>query len=109
MEMKEWLNVLKHTKPNYTFLTMKDFKLYKYPDKFKIVTETKCKDKDCNCVTRKGVSVYFHNMPKELSTFQVELLYNVFVRNKKPYDYASYHTCPAGIEFISNIKGVETL
>ena len=53
-----------------------------------------------------NVVVSFHESV-HLTIFQAELLYAVFVLEKKPCDYAHYHNCIAGKEFIENIKKIE--
>lgn len=54
------------------------------------------------------LKVLFYN-PESLSIFQAGLLYSLFILNKVPYDYAGYHNCIAGKEFIENIKEAESL
>ncbi|MEM2618619.1 MAG: hypothetical protein QW356_03925 [Candidatus Hadarchaeales archaeon] len=47
--------------------------------------------------------------PQRLSYFQAYLLFSVFAMGRRPYDYADYHRCSAGAEFVSNISRVEVL
>lgn len=42
-----------------------------------------------------------------LTIFQAEMLFMVMVENKLPRDYAKYHECIAGKEFIHNIDSLE--
>lgn len=66
------------------------------------------KEKSCNgCGIKSGKYVYvsFHN-PTRLTIFQAGMLYSIFVLGKRPTDYAKYHECSAGIEFIENIKDI---
>lgn len=51
--------------------------------------------------------VLFKSPQKNLTLFQAEMLYTIFVLDKKPYDYQDYHECPAGKEFIENIEKIE--
>ena len=44
-----------------------------------------------------------------LTIFEANMLYSVWVRGKKPADYASYHKCPAGKEFIQNIDFIRAV
>lgn len=41
-----------------------------------------------------------------LTVFQSELIYLVWFKGALPLDYASYHTCEAGKEFIQNIEEI---
>jgi len=59
----------------------------------------------CGIKNRTGVRVIF-NRPRHLTIFEAGLLYALFVQNKKPKDYAGYHRCEAGKEFIENIKEI---
>ena len=61
----------------------------------------------CKRIEEKGVRVDFNKPQENLSIFQVEMLYSLYCLNKKPLDYASYHKCQAGKEFIENIKKIE--
>ena len=66
--------------------------------------------KKCKCcgtlIKERYIKVIFNNEPKPLSVFQAELLFMVYLLDKLPYDYAQYHKCKAGKEFIENIKEV---
>lgn len=53
---------------------------------------------------KQEVEVLFNKPQNKLSIFQAELLFFVFGLNKKPLDYAQYHKCKSGSEFIQNIK-----
>lgn len=44
--------------------------------------------------------------PKRLTIFEAGLLYALFVKNETPKDYAQYHKCVAGIEFIEALEVV---
>jgi hypothetical protein len=45
--------------------------------------------------------------PVKLTIFQVGLLWSLYVLNKRPHDYAQYHKCVAGKEFITNIESIK--
>lgn len=45
--------------------------------------------------------------PHRVTIFEAGLLFMVFAQNRRPIDYASYHDCPAGREFIENIKSIQ--
>ena len=49
------------------------------------------------------LKVWFKSPEPKLTVFEAELLYFVLVQQKRPADYASYHTCIAGQRFISSI------
>jgi len=54
----------------------------------------------------KGIEVTFKK-PERLTIFTAALLYDVFVEHKKPADYARFHECQAGKEFIVNLDEVK--
>lgn len=44
--------------------------------------------------------------PQQLTIFQAGMLFSLYCLNKKPRDYAQYHKCIAGKEFIESIKEI---
>lgn len=50
--------------------------------------------------------IEFNQNQNRLSIFQAYLIYMVFKLNMLPADYAKYHECIAGKEFIENIKNI---
>ena len=44
-----------------------------------------------------------------LTVFQVNTLFEIWVRGMTPMDYAAYHKCQAGIEFIDNIYFIRSI
>ena len=52
----------------------------------------------------KELLVQFKEEVGALTTFEVGCLFQLFMENKKPTDYAGFHTSPAGREFIKKIK-----
>ena len=66
-------------------------KLSKYGNTFKI------RDKNQEGIVVKTDKEY-------LTVFEVALLYSVYHKNQKPADYAGFHRCVAGKEFIEGIK-----
>jgi len=56
--------------------------------------------------TERRVDVEYYK-PQTLTVFQASLLYLMYVENKRPQDYAGFHECVAGKEFIENIKSIE--
>jgi hypothetical protein len=42
-----------------------------------------------------------------MTIFEAEMIFSLFALNKKVMDYANYHKCQAGKEFIKNIKYVK--
>lgn len=105
MEMKDFLEKLKACKltTKYTsFFGVKVSSSISGLNK-KIYTNTPCKT--CGRDSLIEVVVEFHK-PLRLTVFQAEMLYAVFALSRKPADYASYHKCQAGKEFIENIKSI---
>lgn len=60
----------------------------------------------CHSELNHEITVGF-SQPVNLSIFQAELLYALFVLNKRPADYANYHKCLAGQRFIESIVWLE--
>lgn len=63
--------------------------------------------KQFRSVEKKTVIVEFFKK-QNLSVFQAEMMLMVFGCGTKPMDYAAYDKCPAGVEFIANIKSIAT-
>ena len=56
-----------------------------------------------------GVIVHFDKPQTSLTIFEAGLLFALFVEKKLPFDYAQYHKCVAGKEFVENITLVEEM
>ena len=55
-----------------------------------------------------GVKAYFIH-ERKLTIFDAGMLYALWFKNRKPRDYASYHKCLAGHEFIANLIKVNLM
>ena len=80
------------------------------PTKIEIVEKTERICPYCKTDLSKNkrvLSVEFNEDQENLTIFQSELLFMVFVLEKRPYDYAKYHECIAGERFIKNIKEIK--
>jgi len=62
----------------------------------------------CNHTTIERLFIKFKE-PHRLTIFEAGMLFSVFVLNRKPTDYAQYHKCIAGKNFIENIEKLEVL
>jgi len=106
MEVKEFVNKLKTTKP-----TTKDTGFFgvevrtnKEHTRYTLHREERCS----KCGSEKGNSVTVELFkPTKLTIFEAEMLFSVYCLGRKPHDYANYHKCVAGREFIENIKSIE--
>ncbi len=107
MEIQKFEEILEKTKPSSIITAQfKDLKLKtNHEHTVQIVyTEELCKS--CNrSLSSKKVGVEFFK-PHQLTIFEAVMLYMVFVDNKMPRDYARFHKCPAGKEFVENIKEI---
>ena len=65
-----------------------------------------CECTKCNSHSETGIKVIFKSQV-QMSIFQVAMLYALFHDNKLLSDYAQYHKCKAGQEFIENIVSIE--
>ena len=64
--------------------------------------------KTCSKLSFKAVRIKFDRYTK-LSIFQADLIFMLFAENKIPKDYADYHKCKAGKEFIESIVSYEVI
>ena len=105
MEYKKFVNIIRKAKPSTKTTAQLSIKVITNKEHTiqKLYTEKECRL--CKQRIKKTVMVIFKK-PIKLSIFQAGMLYSIFVENKKPVDYASYHECIAGKEFIDNIKGL---
>ncbi len=104
MEITEFTEKLKECKKGKETAFI-DFKCRQiHPTIFKLISAKKCKL--CGSISRKILTVEFYEPIENLTVFQAGLLFSVFAENRKPLDYANYHKCIAGKEFIKNIKSV---
>lgn len=103
MQLKTWKEYLKKCSKAGDFNLF--YHLYKTgKNQFKIVLDSKkVHTKTKNLLKNKGLIMSFKNS-KSLTIFEVNTLYYLFVRRLIPYDYAKYHSCKAGIEFIESIE-----
>jgi hypothetical protein len=112
MEIEQFIKKLRSCKKSYRY-GIENLKLIRYSNiKFNIYLEPKksicpyCKT-DLTKEGKKEIKVIFNNPIENLTIFQCNLFYFLYVLNEVPYDYANYHKCIAGINFIKNIKEVK--
>lgn len=55
---------------------------------------------------QKEMKVYFKAPREHLTIFEADMLYLVFAMNQRPRDYAQFHKCQAGREFIESIEAI---
>lgn len=106
MKMEEFIEKIRTTKftPTQTGFFDTKVKTNKEHTIQTIYTEKICSK--CKRPISNSVTVEFFK-PHQLTVFEADLLYVVYCLNKKPADYASYHKCVAGKEFIENIKSIK--
>jgi len=103
MKIEDFKEILRKTKgiqQHYVDVSIVYYKDLNRKKIYAIKTCSKCKQS-----IRKSITVDFFTTNEHLTVFQAQLLYCVFVLNKKPFDYANYHK-GRGKEFIENIKNV---
>jgi len=110
MKIEEFKKLLKtkiRVRLNGTSQKYLDIKVKKYIaiNRFEVYLETATCSK-CGSSVRSSVIVDFFKPIENLTIFEAQLLYSLFVLNKIPYDYAQFHKSQAGKEFIENIKNV---
>lgn len=62
----------------------------------------------CKSEITNGIKIKFFKEHK-LTIFESGMLYYLFCENKIPQDYAQWHKCQAGKEFIANIENIEVV
>jgi len=107
MDYAKFIELVRHAKPSQVYTGSASYKLKVTTNKDhtlqKIYKKSYCKH--CNVTGIKEIMIQFKE-PQRLSIFQACLIYMLFIENKKPMDYASYHKCVAGKRFIDNIQEV---
>lgn len=105
MELNDFIKLVKKAK-HYT----KQTALYKTKclvnkerTRYTIYSLNTCRH--CKSKNWQGIQVFFKR-PMHLTVFQAGLLFALFYFKRVPSDYASYHKCIAGKEFIENIDTV---
>jgi len=106
MEIEEFKRALSKTKSTANYTSFIDVKVKTNEEHTKQIIYTERVCSKCNRTLDKKVMVDFIK-PHHLTIFEASLLYNMYVLKKKPYDYANFHECIAGKEFIENIKVVK--
>ena len=107
MKIEKFIERLKKAKKTAqsTASITNDLKVRKNGNSFQIYKSVVCSKCRAGGL-KQQIFIQFQNQ-KALTIFQAGLLWSLFVENKKPYDYADYHKCIAGKEFIENIVKVE--
>lgn len=101
-KFKQTLNEAKQISKETAFIGWKVIKVN--DTKYKLVKDVAiCKI--CKQHWANGILVEFYK-PQQLTIFKAGMLYSIFAENKRPYNYAQYHKCQAGKEFIENIKEI---
>lgn len=111
MNMQEWVNRIGAAKHSVRYSRL-DLRVGVSPDGLTRLLRLKISEETCSkcgqSMTNSGktVIVKLHKPIEHFSIFEAELLYELYAENKRPYDYAGFHKCPAGREFIGNIAEV---
>jgi hypothetical protein len=111
MKIETFITLLKHCKQSsYTTIhyplkvvTWENHKVWKICNKSNEVCKT-CGHEESG---EKGVYLYLKQPIEHLTIFTTGLFYMMLIRKQKPYDYARWHECIAGKEFIENIENIQ--
>lgn len=112
MEIQQFINRVKACQKKDSYSIAKNLKVYRYSDaeiEIREEKEQKICSKCGNDLSKnpRSIKVLFNNSNENLTIFQVEILFDIFVYNRIPLDYANYHKCEAGRKFIENIKEIK--
>lgn len=121
MKIKEFIKKLESAKKSEKFCNNFRLKVIKY----KIPTENTpsprltgilwtirhedknvCKYCKTNLSKEQELDIEFHNPVENLTIFECGMLFSLFKLNRIVTDYAGWHNCKAGKEFIENIKSI---
>ena len=109
MNIKEFISIINKTKSS---LEQTGFIEIKVEGSYDGLTKTIYTDEKCHCCNRikteTKLVVKFKNKTN-LTIFQADMLFMILMENKKPRDYADYHKCIAGKEFIDNIESYKVV
>jgi hypothetical protein len=108
MNMNEFIKKIKEAKPSQkqTGFFGSELRTNQEYTVKTIYERTVCKT--CGSKINRGIQVTF-DTPVKLSIFQCELLFALYVLNKRPVNYANYHKCIAGKRFIESIREIKTI
>jgi len=107
MNIKKFIAILNDVKQYSLYLNQHNIRVSTNKEHTKQYIHADYICKCCNTRIKKGVHVIFYS-PHQLTIFEGNLLYNLFVENKKTVSYSNYCKCIAGQEFIANVKEVQT-
>lgn len=106
MEIGEWKKKIASAKPSPKMANLPDLKLTVSPSRTIQILARTDKCKHCGNESKKRLTISFIK-PHKITVFEAGLLWMLFVENKKPVDYAGFHKCTAGKEFIKNIGSID--
>jgi len=109
LDLKEWKNRIKGMRRKTVHYSYSSLTVSKLGGGLHWIVSIRKRCECCGALSSRSVSVVFHKPLDSLTVFQSHLLFFVFVLGCLPHDYAKYHNCIAGKEFIKNIKSVEVL
>lgn len=106
---KSLLNQCKHSLRRVGHLNLK-CKTWDNHKAWFIVSSEEQKCKTCGHITQsnsEGVYLYFKKPKDYLTIFEADLIYMMFVLKIIPLDYAGWHECQSGKDFIENIDSIQ--
>lgn len=111
MEIEEWKQRIMSAKPSICCYEREEHKVLKAQDGlrwFIYDSSTMGKCKTCgHCTTKpRTLSITFYKPIESLTIFEVEMISQLYFHNKRVGDYAQWHKCIAGKEFIKNIDTI---
>lgn len=112
MEINKFLEKVKSCKKSEFMSSHLLLKIYRYSNTEIDIREEKELKVCPRCGTDlsknpKHVRVIFNKPQGNLTVFQAGLLFDMYVYNRIPMDYANHHKSIAGMRFIENIKEVQ--
>lgn len=105
MDMRSFIDCLKLAKPSQICTGFYNIKVMGNHEHTKMIIYKVEKCKTCGRINGKFLKMEF-GKPHQLTVFEAEMLFLVFCLKRRPADYAGWHKCEAGKEFIRNIKHI---
>lgn len=106
MKMEEFTAKLGKTKHSSKYTGFSKNKVQTNHEHTRYIISSFEKCKSCQGEDLRSLTVEF-SKHHQMTIFEADMLFMVFIENKRPADYANFHKCPAGIEFIENIKSIK--
>jgi len=109
MDIQEFKKFKAGMKPFNSISASDGYKVKFDKDRLSCILIRKEKCSKCGKLEGMVITVSFNEKQERLTIFQAEMIISMWGMGRTPYQYGNYHSCPAGKQFIENIKEVSVL